>query len=667
MGARDLGVMDAGRLIDEVWREFFAPPPLLTLSEWAERYRTLSGKDSSEPGPYRVERTPYAREPMDCLSQHSHVEEVVLMWGAQTSKTTIGSNWIGYIVDTKPGPVMIVQPTLDMAKRYSRQRLTPMIDESPVLRRKVKENRSRDESNTMQLKEFAGGFLAICGANSAAGLRSMPVRDLFLDEIDAYPQDVDGEGDPIKLAEARQTTFARRKTLKTSTPTTKDFSRIESAYLASDRCRFHVPCPHCGEMQPLEWGADKPHGIKWDRDAEGKALPDTVRYVCRGCGAEIREHAKTAMLAGGRWVAENPGARDGKVRGFHLSSLYSPLGWLSWKQLVIEWDGAMQAVRAGDPSLLRVFVNTRLAETFEEQGDRADQHALRKRAGDWPLGVVLPGLYVATMGVDVQGDRLEAYVWAWGRGMERQMVDRRVIYGDPAMAETETGSPWAVLTEYRRAAIRHTSGRQVPLLAVAIDTGGHHTHAVYTYCRTHAHANVMAVKGQSQSNKDVIGKPTDVEVNWRGERMKRGVKLWPVGTDTAKSEIHGRLQLEQAGPGYVHLSRHLPDDVFDQLTAERLVTRYVKGHPRLEWIKPAGKRNEALDCAVYALAAAHRMQMPRWREGDWQRWQERVQPAVADLFDQPAPPPDQPPPTAPTNPEPQRGPLRRRGVMRWRP
>ena len=675
MGARDMGVMDAAELIDAVWCEFFAPPPLLTLSEWAERYRTLSGKDSSEPGPYRVARTPYAREPMDCLSQHSHVEEVVLMWGAQTSKTTIGSNWIGYIVDTKPGPVMIVQPTLDMAKRYSRQRLTPMIDESPVLRRKVKENRSRDESNTMQLKEFAGGFLAICGANSAAGLRSMPVRDLFLDEIDAYPQDVDGEGDPIKLAEARQTTFARRKTLKTSTPTTKDFSRIESAYLASDRCRYHVPCPHCDEMQPLEWGADKAHGIKWDRDADGKAMPDTVRYVCRGCGAEIREHAKPGMLAAGRWVAEVPGARDGKVRGFHLSSLYSPLGWLSWGQLVIEWEGAMQAVRAGDPSLLRVFVNTRLAETFEEQGDRADQHVLRKRAGDWPLGIVLPGLYVATMGVDVQGDRLEAYTLAWGRGLERQMVDRRVIYGDPAMAETEQGSPWAVLTEYRRAAILHTSGRHVPLIAVAIDTGGHHTHSVYAYCRAHAHANVMAVKGQSQAGKDIIGKATDVEVNWRGERLKRGVKLWPVGTDTAKSEIYGRLRLEQTGPGYVHLSRHMPDDVFDQLTAERLVTRYVKGHPKLEWVKPAGRRNEALDCFVYALAAAHRMQMHRWRDGDWQRWQERVQPVVADLFDAPPPKADETATiteataTSPTHQQPTARaplPMRRRGTMKWR-
>jgi phage terminase large subunit GpA-like protein len=648
-------------------RLMLAPPLLLTVTEWAEQYRILSGKDSSEPGPYRAERTPYAREPMDCLSQMSDVEEVVLMWGAQTSKTTIGSNWLGYLADTNPGPVMIVQPTIDMAKRYSRQRLTPMIEESPRLRLKVKENRSRDEANTTLLKEFPGGFMAIAGANSAAGLRSMPVRDLFLDEIDGYPLDVDGEGDPIKLAEARQTTFARRKRLKTSTPTTKDYSRIEAAYMASDRCRYEVPCPHCGEHQHLEWGADKPHGIKWDRDDDGKPLPETVRYVCRGCGAEIREHHKPRMLAGGRWVAQNPGAQGGRVRGFHLSSLYSPLGWLSWKTLVEEWHTALAATRSGDQSLLRVFINTRLAETFEESGDKLEQHQLRKRAGDWPLRRVLPGLYVCTMGVDVQGDRLEAYVWAWGRGWERQLVDRQVIYGDPAMGESDAGSPWAALTEYRRTPILQASGRPVQMMCVAIDTGGHHTHAVYQYVRAHQHAGVIAVKGMSQAGKSVIGKPTDQDVNFRGEKIRRGVKLWPVGTDTAKSEIYGRLRNESPGAGYVHLSKHLPDEVFDQLTAERLVTRYVKGRPRLEWIKAAGRRNEALDCAVYALAAAHRLGMERWREPDWSKLQQRVEPVVADLFDQPAPqeaaPSPSPPAAAPADQ--QRRPLRRRGSFKW--
>lgn len=668
MGARDLDdelLADANAIEAAIWREFFSPTEELTVTEWAELNRVLSGKDSAEPGPYRVARTPYAQEPMDCLSAHSAVEEVVLMWGAQTAKTTVGSNWIGYLADINPGPVMIVQPTIDMAKRYSRQRLVPMIEESPVLRSKVRENRSRDEANTTLLKEFPGGFLAIAGANSASGLRSMPVRDLFTDEEDGYPFDVDGEGDPVQLARARQTTFSRRKHLRTSTPTTRDFSRIEGAYLASDRCRFHVECPHCHVLQPLEWGADAEHGIKWDKTPEGRALPATVRYVCRHNGCEIREHHKPALLASGVWVPDAPDVQSGRVRGFHLSSLYSPLGWLSWATLVEEWQRARDATRGGDNSLLRVFINTRLADTFEEQGDKADEHALRRRAADLPLRQVHWGMYVITLGVDVQGDRLECYAWAWGRGMERQLVDRAIFYGDPALPESEVGSPWAQLTEYRRTPILHVSGRPVPILAAAVDTGGHHTQAVYAYARAHQHMRVLAVKGASQSGKSLITSSSMQDINWRGEKMKRGVKLWLVGTDTAKSEIYGRLRIENPGPGFVHLSRNLPAEVFEQLTAERLVTRYVKGHPRLEWVKPAGRRNEALDCAVYALAAAHNLQIDRWREGDWSKWAGRVE--VRDLFDQ-APEPEAaeaPPPPTPQAPAKVPGPpsRRRRGTF----
>jgi phage terminase large subunit GpA-like protein len=642
----------AAPLLAEVIREFLAPPPLLTVSQWAEANRVLSGKDSAEPGPYRVSRTPYAREPMDCLGANSRVRTVVLLWGAQTSKTTVGTNWLGYLIDTNPGPLMVVWPTISVAKRNSRQRLASMVLESAVLRRKVRENRSRDSANTMLLKEFAGGMLAIAGANSAADLRSMPVRDLFLDEIDNYPMDVDGEGEPCQLAEARQTTYSRAKTLKTSTPTTRDTSRIEAAYLDSDRCRYHVPCPHCEHMQPLDWGADKPHGIKWDRTPNGVPIPQSVRYVCVACGGEIGEYAKPRMLAAGRWVAENPGAHNGAVRGFQLSSLYSPLGWLSWQSLVVEWHAATHAARNGDVSLLRVFLNTRLAETFEETGDRADDHALRRRAGRWPLRQLLPGMYVATLGVDVQGDRLEAYLWAWGRGMERQMLDRAILYGDPSRPETEAGSPWQQLSEYRAMPVLHSNGRAVPVLACFVDSGGHHTQAVYAYTRAWQAQHVHAVKGASESGKAILGKPTYQDISWRGESIKRGVRLWSLGTDTAKAELYGRFRLQDPGPGYVHLTRELPDDVFDQLTAERIITRYVRGHPKLEWIKPPGRRNEALDCAVYALAAAHYVGIDRWREGDWRKWQQRLEGEDAPPPPIPAERPMLPPPQAQPAPQP---------------
>lgn len=633
MGAVDrfAVTVDATRLVWAVDAEFLRPADDLTVTQWAELNRILSSKDSAEPGPYRVSRTPYAQEPQDCLSTHSSVEEVILMWGAQTSKTTVGSNWIGYLADHNPGPCMIVQPTIDTAKRYSRQRLSPMIEESPTLKRKVKENRSRDEANTTLLKEFPGGFLAIAGANSAAGLRSMPVRDLFLDEIDAYPTDVDGEGDPCQLAEARQTTFARRKRLKTSTPTTKDISRIEAAFAQSDRCRYHVPCPHCGVFQWLQWGADQPYGIKWDRDpATREPIAASVRYVCQAAGCEIKEHLKPGMLAAGRWIPEAPGAQGGRQRGFHLSSLYSPLGWLSWSEIVTEWTEAMDLRKGGDLSLLRVFINTRLAETFEEQGDRADSHALAKRAENFALGTVPWGGLLVTAAIDVQGDRLEGYAWAWGRGEEAWICDARAWYGDPSIPEGQPGSLWEQVTQWRRTPLKHAGGAELLIRACAVDSGGHHTQTVYAYARTHAHAGVLAIKGASVANKPILGKPSDVDVNHLGQRLKRGTKLWPIGTDNAKALIYARLRIDKPGPGYVHFSSRLDGAVFEQITAEKLVTRYFKGRPRLEWIKPASKRNEALDIAVYSLAAAHFLGVHRYTEVHWSRLESQVR--QADLL-----------------------------------
>lgn len=640
MSARDLPshLARAADLVGQLMAEYLAPPPPMTVTEWAEARRVLSAKDSSEPGPYRATRTPYAREPQDALSAHSSVEEVVLMWGAQTSKTTIGGNWLGYLIDLQPGPVMVVQPTIDTAKRYSRQRLTPMIEESSALRRKVRDNRSRDDANTTLLKEYAGGFLALAGANSAAGLRSMPIRDIFFDEIDAYPHDVDGEGDPISLAEARQSTFSRRKRLKTSTPTTKDFSRIEAAFLKTDRRYFHVPCPHCQHMQQLVWGAGKAHGLHWRKDADGRALPHTAHYICIGCGGEIAEHNKPSMLEAGVWVASKPDTRA-HMRGYHLNSLYSPLGWLSWSVLVSEWVDARNAANQGDQTKLRAFINTRLAETWEEQGDRVQHHELARRAEPYELGVVCMGGLLLVMGVDTQPDRLEARIWAFGRGEESWLVQRHIIYGDPNLEEAAEGSPWAALTAIRRTPVQHASGGQMFIEATCIDTAGHNTQAVYVYCRAHAHAHVLAIVGRtsSQGAKGPLGKPSSVDVTWRGKTQTRGLKLWKVGTDTIKHLLYGRLRLTEPGGGYVHLPADLKDtDEFEQMTAERLVTKYVKGHARLEWFKPNHKRNEALDCWVYAYAAACYLGMPTFKEGSWSGRQQRFAPREPDLFAQPA-------------------------------
>ena len=628
----------AAALVAEILTEYLAPPPRMTVTEWAEKHRVLSAKDSAEPGPYRVARTPYALEPQDALSPYSQVEEVVLMWGAQTSKTTVGGNWVGSVIDMQPGPLMIVQPTIDTAKRFSRQRLSPMIEESPALKRKVSENRSRDDSNTILLKEYAGGFMVVAGANSAAGLRSMPIRDIFFDEIDAYPLDVDGEGDPISLAEARQSTFSRRKRLKTSTPTLKGMSRIESAFIETDQRFYHVPCPHCGELQALEWGADKPYGLKWHKDADGQPLPETAHYVCKHHGCIIEEHSKTEFLRcvelGGqaRWVPINP-AGNPRKRGYHLSSLYSPLGFLSWRELVEEWHHANELAAFGDASELRAFVNTRLAETWEDSGDRVAEHELTRRVEDYALGTVPFGCLALSAGIDVQPDRLHLLVWGWGRGEEAWLIDRKVISGSP-----EEQATWDALDEILRAPFRHASGSHIMIGAAAVDSGGHNTQAVYNYTRARMHRHVLAIKGSSQPNKPILGKPSDIEVNHRGVKIKSGAKLWPIGTDTAKALIYGRLRLPPPGAGCFHFPAAVPGEFFEQLTAERMVTKYIKGHPRHEWVKQVGRRNEDLDCTVYAYAAALYLGINRWRQAEWDKIEAKIQPQVRDLFSQQAQP-----------------------------
>jgi phage terminase large subunit GpA-like protein len=616
---------NAELLSSELWDEFARPPANLTVSQWADKNRMLSGKASSEPGPWRTDRTPYLRQIMDDLSARSVVQEVVVMFAAQLGKSETGNNWLGYIIDNEPGPVMVVQPTTDMAKRFGRQRITPMLEESPKLKAKIQANRSRDDANTMLMKDFAGGVLVISGANSAASLRSMPVRYLFLDEIDAYPLDVDGEGDPVALAEKRTSTFARKKVLKVSTPTTKDFSRIESAYDTSNAARFHVACPHCGEGQPLEWGTDKPHGLRWNKDDVGAPLLGTIRYVCQANGCEILEHQKPAMLASGKWVSTRTSSRPGKLTGYHLNALYAPLGWVGWADLVQQFTEAAHAAKMGDISKLKTFTNTVLAETWEEQGDKIATHELARRAEEYLLTTVPWGGLVITAGVDTQGDRLEAYAWAVGRQNERWLVDHRVIYGDPSIGEDQPNSPWATLTEWRRSQFKHASGALLPLSACAVDSGGHHTQQVYHYSRRWQSEHVLAIKGSSQSSKPVLGKPTDIDVNYKGNKIKRGARVWPVGTDTAKSIIYSELRVLEHGAGYRHFSRHTPSYVYDQLTAERLVTRYYKGRPKLEWLKPTGRRNEALDCAVYSLVCEHYLGVPKYAEHHWEKIEEKLE------------------------------------------
>lgn len=560
------------------------PDPLLTVSQWSDEHRHLSQKAASEPGRWRTSRTPYLKEIMDCLSPSSPVQRVVFMKGAQVGGTEAGNNWLGYVIHHAPGPMLMVQPTVDMAKKLSKQRLAPMIDESPVLRDRIAPSRERDSGNTMLVKEFMGGVLLITGANSATGLRSMPIRYLFLDEVDSYPGDVDGEGDPVQLAEKRTTTFARRKIFLVSTPTIRDVSRIEKEYEASDKRRFYVPCPHCGNMDWMRWA-----NVKWDNDD-----PRTARLACEACGSLIDEHHKNQMMIAGEWRATAPG---NGTAGFHLSSLYSPLGWKSWADIVREFLEAKN-----DPPLLKAWVNTVLGETWEETySAKIGAEAVSERAEDYSLLTVPDGGLLLTAGVDVQDNRLAVVVRAWGDGEESWLVNWAEIHGDPA--DLSAAGPWAQLDNLLQQDYMHASGQPMKIRAVAVDTGGHYTHETYLFCRARKPRHVIAVKGSSTPGRAALGKPSRQDVNYKNQTIKKGVDLWLIGTDTIKATIYGRLKNSGKGAGVYHFPLGVAGEYFRQLTSEKQITKYIRGFPKREWIKKDGARNEALDCEVYAYAA----------------------------------------------------------------
>lgn len=594
------------------WAEGIRPEPQITVSEWADRHRRLPQKSSAEPGPWRTSRTPYLREPMDCMSATSPVEEVVLMKGAQVGGSEAILNCLGYLIDHSPGPAMIVQPTVELAKRFSRQRIAPLIDDTPRLAGKVSDSSSRDAHNTMLSKDFMGGVLIITGANSAVGLRSMPARWLLLDEIDGYPLDVDEEGSPIDLAEARQRTFARLKRIKVSTPTIAGASAIERAYEATDRRRYHVPCPRCGEMQPLEFGR-----LTWSKLG---LPPARAVYLCRGCDGAIENHEKTGMLASGEWVPERADA-DPKIRGYHLNALYSPVGWMSWGQIAAKFVKVHK-----DPAKFRVFTNTVLGETWTERGEAPEWERIRDRRESYEMCTVPARGLVLTAGADVQKDRIVYEVVAWGRGKESWSVDYAVLPGDTANLDLEDG-PWKKLDALMERTFRHARGAEMPIRMLAVDSG-FNTQQVYSWCRRYPLNRVIAIKGV-EGGAVLISSPSAVDIKLTGKPV-RGYKVWPVCGSVAKGELYGWIRLESPKdgeafpPGWCHFPEY-DDEFFRQLTAEHLVSSVnKKGFRRYEWALIPGRENHVLDARVYARAAAQLVGLDRLTDPEWAALEQMV-------------------------------------------
>jgi phage terminase large subunit GpA-like protein len=599
------------------------PDITLPVDQWAELHMIIP-KDSgaAEPGAYVADRTPGAREIMQALSSDDSCQRVVVRACSQIFKTQVALNWIGSTIDQTPSNLLVLLPTLGLAKRVS-ARISKTIAAVDTLREKVSEQRSRDAKNTTDTKEYPGGTMYIVTAGSAANLAEIPARYIYGDEVDRWPDNVGEEGDGVKLAENRTTNYQSiRKMYFSGTPTSLGRSRIDQLMDSSDCCVRKVPCPHCSEFIEIDWEA-----IRYRFDANGEV--EHAWAVCSICAAEIDESAKAIMLPAGRYFPTRKG--DGVTRGFHVPATLFQLGKVSWLMLAREYVAAELKQKQGDNNLMRVFHNTRLARSFKEVGERLADEVLRARAGGYAQRVVPVGGLVLLAAVDTQDDRLELMIVAVGRGLEMWVIEYHKIYGD-----TSETLVWDELDAYLKRPVQHASGQTLLVSAVAIDTQGHSAHVAYNFCRTRESRKFLAIRGDGQENRPIRGRSSLIDVNYRGSIVKQGLRLWIVGVHQAKNLLSARLSLSKPGAGFIHFPDGLPVEFFEHLTnEERVVQRTAKGTTE-RWVKVASNaRNEPWDLLVYSLFAIQSIGLDKFNDSDWARVESVVQPVQLNLLDAP--------------------------------
>ena len=568
------------------------PPPKLSLSEWADANFVLSAETAAEPG--RWHTLPYQRGVMDAITDPA-VRAVSLMKSARVGYTLMVSAGIAYFIDQDPASQLVVQPTVDDAKNFSKESIAPMMRDVPALQGvtfvDAEDKGPKGASNTLTHKKYPGGVLSLTGANSGTGFRRVSRRVIWLDEVDAYPPSAGSEGDPVKLATMRSQAFWNRKRIAGSTPLIAGHSRIAELYEAGDQRRYYVPCPQCGHMAPLVFRGDGGHVMKWP---EGR--PADAFFACQANGCVIEHKDKRWIVERGEWRASRP--FEGHA-SFHLWAAYSYSPNATWAQIATEFAEA----NAAGPEKLKTFVNTVLGETWAERGDAPDWLRLYERREPYEIGSVPDGVILLTAGVDVQRDRLVWEVVGWGEDRQSWSIDAGVFPGDTAGEEV-----WTKLDELlARSWPSSTGPRSIATLAV---DSGDQTQTVYNWARRYPMSRVIACKGVATA-KTVIGAPSPVDVTVRGKRLARGYKVWPVGSGIAKSELYGWLRLlrptEEGAPfppGYCHFPEY-GEEFFRQLTAEHLVTVVKRtGFTVLEWQRMPGRENHYLDCRVYARAAA---------------------------------------------------------------
>jgi len=612
----DIELASGAEVVLEAWQSGWTAPDSLTLTQWSDTYRQLPTESAAEAGDWRTSRTPFLRAIMEDLSVDSPVTEVTLLKSTQVGGTEVGINLIGYVADHVPGPMMYVLPTVDVARRFSEQRLKPMIELMPCLQRRFGPSRSRDSGNTALTKKFPGGLLVLSGANSASSLASMPVRYLVLDELDKYPRDLDKQGSAQVQAERRTSSYTRRKKIfKVSSPSVKDSSAIDDEYERGSQAEYRVPCPYCGTR----------HALDIDN------LTDDGLFVCPACGDLYGEEHKTAMLVeavseeepGAWWVHRYP---ERLAKSYAIWAGYSPVGLgYTWKEIA-----AMRTEAQGDIEKEVVFTNTILGRSYEGVAQKVEAKDVKDRAGKWQRRTIPAGCMLITVGIDVQANRFAIGVWGWGRNEQCWAIDYVELPGDPTRNED-----WAVVDEFLdKATFVNAFGTPLRPAAVCIDSGNW-TNDVYRWVRPRQARNIMAIKGMNTPDAPAMARPKKEDANRKGGADRRGIARWNVGQHTIKTTLMQRLindgELADEERRRFHFPADHDPEFYQMLTAERLDLVAKR------WVLAKGKRNEVLDTLVYAYAAAlsPKVRLHVMRDADWSVLEAKLEPGTPDLWSVP--------------------------------
>lgn len=624
-------------------RRALKPRPNLLVWQWADRKRRLNRKHAKRAGRWRTDAVPFMREPMAMMSARSQVQRGDIMKGAQVSGTETGLNLVGYTIQFNPGPLMFVSPSLTVAKRTA-ARVQAMIDDDPKgLGRLILPARAKGATNSQLEKHFPGGALYFATAKSAANLRSTAVETLILDELEAYPRDVEEEGQTEDVAEARGDSMGDSfKVLAISTPAVDQTSLIRPAYQAGDQRCYFMRCPHADCNRLINFQKEN---IAWD-----VGRPETAHYICQCCSKKIEERHKTRMMADGIWIPKflrTDPAEMARIEGgdtsvldvhnltvkrvsWHLPSFYSPLGWLSWAKIAARWDAA-----EGIPSKMKVIVNTIFGETWMEAGEApAWESVYARRNLSYQSRKVPKDVLFLAAGADVGIDHVEVSVWGFGRRRRRYLIEHLRVEG--AYNEPET---WAQVTAITQRKYLHPCGAVLPIRRLGIDRRTFDA-VVDPWVMEQSPRQVLAVQGSDY---------LDTFFRWSKRKEKPTADttapsarfdFLTVGSSFAKLDLYSNLNLRlvegatELPAGWVSLPSDVSQDYVKQLVSERLTFVDKKGQTRSgkgKWVGVGSTRHEALDCAVYARAMANLIGWDRWSEKDYEREEKALYAAAADL------------------------------------